>query len=60
MNVLIQFERSVQITEDSWRVKRISKVVSENTQLIDILKWAIRANEMKMPDKLEILQISEL
>lgn len=56
--IIIQFEKSVQITEDSWRVVRKSLKVHNDTTVMDIRKWAIKENEGREPDTLFILKAS--
>jgi hypothetical protein len=60
MIYLVQFEKSVQITEDSWRAERISLEVDENANLKDILKWAVSQNGKRLPTKIELTELQVL
>lgn len=60
MKYLVQFEQSTQVTEDSWRIQRPSLEVHADRPLIEVLKWAIRANNGKMPEKIEIRELNTL
>lgn len=58
MKYLVQFEKSEQITEDSWRISRPSLEVDVDETLADILKWVISKNSNRMPEKIEIRELN--
>lgn len=57
---LVQFEKSEQFTEDSWRVCRPSLEVDIDTRMQEILKWAVEKNGGRLPQKIEIMDIEKL
>lgn len=57
---LVQFEKSEQITEDSWRIARPSLEVDASITLEDILKWVVSKNGNRLPEKIEIREIDVL
>jgi hypothetical protein len=40
MNIVVTLTDSVQITEDAWRVKRISNTFDTQCSLDEIMEWA--------------------
>lgn len=58
MEYLIQYERTEQVSEDSWRIRRESLVCHETTQIQEIIKWA--TDNGKIPAVIEILQVKHL
>jgi hypothetical protein len=60
MIYLVQFEKSVQITEDSWRIEKPSLEVDGHANLEEILKWAVFRNGGKLPHKVEVMELQVL
>ena len=56
---LIQFEKTEQVTEDSWRIIRPSLEVDSDEKLEDIIKWVLSKNH-RFPSKLEIIELETL
>lgn len=39
-NILANFETTIQVSEDSWRVVWVHKIFDENTKIKEIIDWA--------------------
>lgn len=48
--ILVKFETSYQVTEDSWRTGWVEKVFNEFTTLNEIIEWAKQKQNKSMLD----------
>jgi hypothetical protein len=60
MKIIAQFEQTVQVSEDSWRVIRQTLFVTSDTNVGQILEWAKRIHSNKVPNTIELLHADEI
>jgi hypothetical protein len=57
MKIIVTLTDSVQMTEDNWRLKRISNIFDSQSTIDEIMVWANRHNEKVDFSKLDFTEV---